>query len=241
MELLTSIRHNAILRALPDRAQARLCEAATSRHLTRGDRVWARATPVGGVALVCTGVVLVALPAFTQGADIGTDLYGARDLAGLDDALHGIEHTTDATALSSVRLVDLPCSVLLEELSFSPQAAMCVAKEIARRSQSVARRLRAQSADVERRIAMMLLDLYATWGDDDTSDGTHHIPLRLQRRDQASLVGTSVETLIRTMSKFARDGIVTQDAEGTIVIAKLDALRSIADRTIGRATTAADV
>ena len=50
----------------------------------------------------------------------------------------------------------------------------------------------------------------------------------LTRQDIAEMVGTTVETAIRTMSRFTKDGII-RTADGKIVIIDGRALREIVD------------
>jgi CRP-like cAMP-binding protein len=44
---------------------------------------------------------------------------------------------------------------------------------------------------------------------DEMEDGSTLIPLRLTRAELAALVGTTVETTIRTLSRWSREGLVT--------------------------------
>ena len=44
---------------------------------------------------------------------------------------------------------------------------------------------------------------------DELEDGTTLIPLRLTRAELAALVGTTVETTIRTLSRWSREGLVS--------------------------------
>ena len=68
---------------------------------------------------------------------------------------------------------------------------------------------------VERRIARILLKLAATTG--SSSEEGIVIELSLTRQDIAEMVGTTVETAIRTMSKFRKKGLV-QTKRGRVVI-----------------------
>ena len=63
------------------------------------------------------------------------------------------------------------------------------------------------ASNVEKRIAALLVGLCEKHGS-QTSQGIR-INLRLTRQDIADIVGTTVETAIRVMSKFAKNGILT--------------------------------
>jgi len=49
---------------------------------------------------------------------------------------------------------------------------------------------------------------------DDFEDGTSRIPVALARKDLADLISTSVETVIRVMTRWEREGVVTIDDDG---------------------------
>lgn len=66
---------------------------------------------------------------------------------------------------------------------------------------------------VPRRLAVCLLDLAERLGDEQ-SDGTTRIPLYLSRQQLATYVGARVETTIRTMSLWQKQGLVHSDKEG---------------------------
>ncbi|MGD2081296.1 MAG: helix-turn-helix domain-containing protein, partial [Nitrospirota bacterium] len=60
----------------------------------------------------------------------------------------------------------------------------------------------------------------------ETPEGTV-IDFRLTKQDIADMVGTTVETSIRTMSQFKKSGIVAEE-EGQIVIKDPEKLRALA-------------
>lgn len=75
--------------------------------------------------------------------------------------------------------------------------------------------------DVEARIAGYLLELAE-------KQGTTEITLPITKKDLASLLGTSQETISRRMSNFQKHGIITQQGHRHITIEQLDALEQIA-------------
>ncbi len=78
---------------------------------------------------------------------------------------------------------------------------------------------------VESRIAALLLKLADKTG--EKKDGkTILINIRLTKQDIAEMVGTTVETAIRVMSRFKKSGFM-DDKDGKVLIKDLDALQSI--------------
>jgi CRP/FNR family transcriptional regulator len=90
---------------------------------------------------------------------------------------------------------------------------------------------------VERRIATLLLRLADGMGVPRTSEGTW-IPVRLSRQDLADLVGTTLETAIRVMTRLGRAGIVRTAPRG-LVITDRRALEEVGRRECGRSAAAA--
>jgi CRP/FNR family transcriptional regulator len=74
---------------------------------------------------------------------------------------------------------------------------------------------------VESRIAALLLKLAGKVGV-ETKAGTL-IDMRLTKQDVADMVGTTVETSIRTFSKFKKQGLVGE-SDGRFVILNKDGL-----------------
>jgi CRP/FNR family transcriptional regulator len=66
---------------------------------------------------------------------------------------------------------------------------------------------------VERRIAALLLKLSEKVGVDD--EGYRKINFPLTRQEISEMVGTTVETCIRTMSKFQKNGMI-KSSDGKI-------------------------
>ena len=57
------------------------------------------------------------------------------------------------------------------------------------------------------------------------------LPVELTRQEIADMVGTSVETAIRILSRWAKEGIVASTADG-ILIRQRDALEEIGNQSL---------
>ncbi len=60
-----------------------------------------------------------------------------------------------------------------------------------------------------------------------TDEGTE-IPMGLSRQEIAEMIGTTVETTIRVMSRWGRNGVIVT-GHGRFVVPSCDALRAIAE------------
>lgn len=54
------------------------------------------------------------------------------------------------------------------------------------------------------------------------------LPFHLTRQSLADMTGTTVETTIRVLSRWTKDGVLT-DAEGHLVLEDLEGLRALAE------------
>jgi CRP/FNR family transcriptional regulator len=72
------------------------------------------------------------------------------------------------------------------------------------------------AGSVERRLAALLQHLLDRFGD-ELEDGETVIQVALSRAELASLVGATLETTIRMMSRWRREGIVSTTTEGFVV------------------------
>ena len=100
----------------------------------------------------------------------------------------------------------------------------------------IGRRLRAAHDSVtslavdpaEARLAAALLRLAKREGKRDEKTGAVALPLRLSRQSLADMTGTTVETAIRTVSRWLKDGLLV-DEGGQLVLTDLDAFSDLAE------------
>ena len=95
----------------------------------------------------------------------------------------------------------------------SGAAALELARGFAVQAAVSNRRLALFTASAEERLATTLMELGERFGD-ELEDGSTLIPLRLTRAELAALVGTTVETTIRTLSRWTREGLVSTGDSG---------------------------
>ena len=79
----------------------------------------------------------------------------------------------------------------------------------------------------DQRLAALLVDLGARSGIQER--GGVRLPMRLTRQDIANMVGATTETVIRIMSRFKRDKLVSGTANRLIIL-DVDRLRMLASR-----------
>jgi CRP/FNR family transcriptional regulator len=107
-----------------------------------------------------------------------------------------------------------------------PNLMFCMATNIGDRIKGSHEALKSIALEkVESRMASLLIKLADKAGE-KVPEGLM-INMKLTKQDLAEMVGTTVETSIRTMSKFSKAGILASKA-GKILIRDLSKLRSLA-------------
>jgi CRP-like cAMP-binding protein len=113
-----------------------------------------------------------------------------------------------------------------------PELAWALISELGKRLQRAHEMIRSMAVEkVERRVARVLLRMASTAGerlDDAAAPGAVRINLSLSRQDIADMAGTVIETAIRTLSKFQRQGYI-ETKGGQLILLKPHQLVAIAE------------
>lgn len=138
--------------------------------------------------------------------------------------IRGFPYPANAVAMEDTKLLKISRSNLMRVLDRFPNLIYCMAQQVGDRMKESHETLKNIALErVEARIASLLLKLSDKTGK-KADEGTV-IDMQLTKQDIAEMVGTTVETSIRTMSKFRKSGIVGQK-DGKIVIKNLGQLKA---------------
>lgn len=165
-------------------------------------------TPATAVSFIAYGRVRLTL--FGDGGrQVTVGELGRGDFFGEAAILDGGAHATGAVAAEEVLLLVLPRAPLLEHLQAHPASALRFALEVTRRL-TAANQLLAELAldSVEVRVARLVERLAACDGEAVVGGGVR-IRRRITHQELAHLVGSSRETVTRTLSALAGRGIIT--------------------------------
>lgn len=145
-------------------------------------------------------------PLPTEGERVNS-FYLAGDVMGFDGAADG-RHPTTATALEAAETCAIPFAELMDACAGSPalrkRISQLMGRQLVREYRSVqlfARR------HMEERVAAFLLEL-AGWMH-ERGYSSRAFQLRMSRADIGSYLGTTIETVSRCLSLFAREGYIT--------------------------------
>lgn len=160
-----------------------------------------------------------------EGKEIILEIIPPLDFFGGLAVLRGFPYPANAIAMEDTKLLRISRSNILRVLDRFPNLMYCMALQLGERMKGSHETLKNIALErVESRIASLLLKLADKAGS-KTGDGIV-IDIKLTKQDIAEMVGTTVETSIRTMSKLKKMNVVAE-REGRIIISNLEKLRSL--------------
>lgn len=130
-----------------------------------------------------------------------------------------------AVALEPCGLVSIPERSFFTLIEKNPEITRRLLAGLTLRLMTLNRRMADMTGSVEYRCARLFETLAARMG--QPREHGVFVPLPLSRQDIANLIGTTIETAIRVMSRWQKDGVVETEKNGFLVV-DVAALRALA-------------
>ncbi|HUJ18000.1 MAG TPA: Crp/Fnr family transcriptional regulator [Nitrospirota bacterium] len=160
-----------------------------------------------------------------DGKEIILEIISPTDIFGGVAVIRGFPYPANAVAMEDTEVLKISRRNLLRLVDRFPNLMYCIALQLGDRMKSSYDSLKNIALErVEARIAALLLKLANKVGV-ETKGGTL-IDMRLTKQDVADMVGTTVETSIRTFSKFKKEGLLT-DSDGKFIIKDKEGLMAL--------------
>jgi CRP-like cAMP-binding protein len=160
-----------------------------------------------------------------EGKEIILELISPTDIFGGVAVLRNFPYPANAVAMEDTEVIKISRKNLMRLVDRFPNLMYCIALQLGDRMKSSYDSLKNIALErVEARIAALLLKLAGKVGT-ETKEGLV-IDMRLTKQDVADMVGTTVETSIRTFSKFKKQGLLA-DKAGKILIKDRDGLEEL--------------
>jgi CRP/FNR family transcriptional regulator len=154
--------------------------------------------------------------------------FGPGQIVGEVGVLVGEVYPATAQALEPASTLNLRRNDYIELVRQYPDLAWALIQELGHRLQGAHETIRSLAVEkVERRVARVVLRMANTAGE-RLDDGTVRISVSLSRQDLADMAGTVIETAIRALSKFQKQGLI-ETREGYIVLLEAHRLVAIAE------------
>jgi CRP/FNR family transcriptional regulator len=223
--VLQAIRATPLFRGLSSEDQKRLAALAALRNYDRGDFLWRAGDPAEQLTIVVKGRVKIVTHGDT--GDTILELFEEGEPVGAIAVYNYIPYPASAVCMEPVVLLTLPRRDYFELLDRNPDFARAIIRELTKLVVAMARRLQElRGQKVDARIAQLFLTLAERLGKE--VKGGIEIPIQLTRQEIADLVGTTVESSIRVLSRWGRERIVVS-GENRFLIPSREKLREIAE------------
>ncbi len=184
---------------------------------TRGEYLYWEGDPSDRLYVVKQGKVKITKGS-TSGKEIVLDILSSGEVCG-GSAVYSATNPSSALAVDHVVAYALSKRDFLQLLeayrSLSTQFIIYLGGKLMKAHEMM---MSLVTSNVEKRIAALLIGLCEKHGS-QTAQGIR-INLRLTRQDIADIVGTTVETAIRVMSKFGKQGILTTESKHVVITSK---------------------
>jgi CRP-like cAMP-binding protein len=207
--------------AAEDRAElAPLCQV---HAFEKGARIFEEGDPALVIHFLFLGRVKIVKAAADR--ELILEILGPGEPVGSVAVFERRPFPASAVALEASGVVSIPEREFFALLEKRPEIVRRLFAGLTRRLMTLNRRLADMTGSVEYRAAR----LFATLADRVGREGPEGIfvPIHLSRQEIADLLGTTIETAIRVMSRWQKDGLVDTGKDG-FLIRRIDEVRAIA-------------
>lgn len=219
------LKESPLFRSMSDGDLARLAELARVRLYTRGEMLFTEGDPSTHFFAITRGRAKV-FKMTPSGKDVILEIFGPGDPIGTVAVYEERPYPASAMALTDCLCILLPSAAFFGLLEQSPTLVRGLLLGLTRRLMELTNRIaQLTGGKVEPRLARLFLKMVDDRG--KPSDEGVFIPLALSRQELADLTGTTIETCIRVMSRWRKEGIVRTEADGFAIL-DLEALELLA-------------
>lgn len=210
-----ALRTASLYRGLSDDDRRRLAEVALVKSWDKGEVIFNEGDPSDFLLTVLTGRVKV-VKLQPSGKEVILEIFGPGDPVGAVVAYEGRPFPASAIALDRTTCLLVRRGPLFALLEKHPSLVRGLLSAFTRRIVELAQRIpEVAGARVETRFAHLFLKLADRVG--RAREGAVFIPMVLTRQELADLTGTTIETCIRLMSRWGKEGILETEKDGFVL------------------------
>jgi len=204
---------------------ARFASTASRTRYARSEYLWHADTPATHFTVIASGLVKISRST-PDGSETILALFGPRESVGDVAVLGERPYPADAIALTEVELLRIDGTTVRGAFAANPQLLAAMNTSLISHTQALQEKIRIVTAGkIDKRLATLLIHLASRFGDQH-EDGTTFVPIRISRTECARLVGATMETTVRTFTRWQKAGLVTTTPEG-FSLHDVDALTEI--------------
>jgi CRP/FNR family transcriptional regulator len=217
------LARSPLFRGLSPADRAELAAVSSLRSFDRGEALFAEGDPSEALFVVVEGLVKV-VKATPSGKELILEIFGTGDPVGAVALFAGQPFPASAIALEPARCIVTPRSAFFERLENRPSLVRGLLAGFTHRLMELTARLSdLAGAKVEERLARFLLRKAEEVG--RREHGGLFVPLALSRQELADLTGTTIESAIRVMSRWGKNGVVTTREDGFVLVDRVGLAR----------------
>jgi CRP-like cAMP-binding protein len=207
---------SALYRDLSEEDKRRLAEVAEVRSYRKGTAVFVEGDSPDFLFTVVSGRVKV-VKMTPSGREVILEILGPGAPLGAVAAYECRPYPASAVALEDTTCILLRRAALFELLERHPSLVRGLLAGLSHRLVQLTSRIaELTSGRVEGRFAQLFLKLSDRMGRPERSGS--FIPMPLSRQDLAALTGTTIETCIRVMSRWGKEGVVLTEKDGFVLL-----------------------
>jgi CRP-like cAMP-binding protein len=209
------LRSSTLYRNLSGEDQKRLAAVSLAKFYEKGDTIFREGDPPDFLVTIASGRVKV-VKLIPSGKEIILEIFGPGDPVGAVVAYEGRPYPASAVAIEPVECILVRRSEFFALFERHPSFVRGFLTGMAQRIVELTRRIpEVAGGRVETRFARLFLKLADRMG--EPRGGARFVPMPLSRQELADLTGTTIETCIRIMSRWGKEGVVTTEREGFVV------------------------
>ena len=220
------LQANAIFATVPPRDLTALIERSRLDRYAAREHIFHEGDPAEWFCLVVEGRVRIVRHA-RSGKDVVLELLGPGEVFGGVAVIERRPYPASAQAVEATMVLKIPGEPMRGLSDRYPVVIREMALMIGRRLRAAHDTVESLAVDpVEARLAQRLVrlaDTVGVW----RADGIE-LPFHLTRQGLADMSGTTVETTIRIVSRWLKEGLLRENAS-RLVVPDLPALRGLAD------------
>jgi CRP/FNR family transcriptional regulator, nitrogen oxide reductase regulator len=210
------LRRTTIFRRLGADDRRRLAAVASLRTFEKGATLFSEGDGSDQLYTVIAGRVKV-FKTTPRGADVILEIFGPGDSVGAVAVYESRPYPATAVTLEPVTCVVFPRQAFFALLEAHPTLVRALLVGLNHRLVELTNRLTELSGGrIEARLARFFLKLATDIGQ-ARAQGTF-VPLVLSRQELADMIGTTIETSIRIMSRWGKEGVVQTEKDGFLVV-----------------------
>src|SRR5262245_57558554 len=204
-----------IFRRLSGEDRQRLADVASIRAYEKGTVLFSEGDTSDQLYTVVTGRVKV-FKTTARGTDVILEIFGPGDPLGAVAVYESRAYPASAMALEPTTCLSIPRTAFFSLLELHPTIVRSLLSGLTHRLVELTNRLAELSGGrVEARLARFFLKLAADVGQRRPAET--YIPITLSRQDIADMIGTTIETSIRVMSRWGKEDLIHTEKDGFLL------------------------